>query len=150
MLQRWHPDVTVASICEQNGRFLLVEERAKSSSNIVFNQPAGHLEDKESILEAVIRETAEETQRHFTPEALVGLYRLRLNDQKTYIRYTFCGSVSEVDNALHLDADIIRCHWLSYEEIKQHSNLRSPIVLKCIEDYLAGSRYCLEILQELS
>jgi len=146
----WHPDVTVAAICEKNGRFLLVEERSKSTQKIVFNQPAGHLEDNETIIEGVIRETQEETCRHFNPEALVGLYRQRLANGKTYIRYTFCGEISEIDAQLSLDPDIIRTHWLGYEELCSHDDLRSPLVLQCVKDYLDGHRYPLELLREPS
>lgn len=145
----WAPDVTVAAICEQDGRFLVVKERAKSSRKIVFNQPAGHIEEGETILQAVIRETLEETCRHFTPHNLVGLYRLPVETGKTYIRYTFCGSISDVDPNMTLDPDIIDTHWLTLEQLQQSSQLRSPLVLKCINDYLANKRYPLEILCEL-
>lgn len=144
----WHPDVTVAAICENNGRFLLVEERSKSTQQIVFNQPAGHLEDNETILESVIRETREETCRHFTPQALVGLYRLRLDNNKTYIRYTFCGEISDVDKALTLDPDITATHWLSLDELRVHTALRSAVVMQCVNDYVEGHRYPLELLRE--
>lgn len=145
----WTPDVTVAAICEQNGRFLLVEERSKSTNKIVFNQPAGHIEEGESIIQAAVRETLEETQRHFTPQALVGFYRLQAENGKTYLRYTFCGQISEVDSSQKLDSDIIRTHWLSLEELHSHTQLRSPLVMTCVKDYLAGMRYPLEILREL-
>ncbi len=150
MANLWQPDVTVASICERDGRFLMVEERAKSSQKVVLNQPAGHLEDGESIIDAVIRETLEETQCHFTPDALVGLYRLRTAEGKTYIRYTFCGNVGEVDTSSVLDPDIIRTHWLSFEELSAKENLRSNLVLACVQDYLSGKRYPLDILCEES
>lgn len=145
----WAPDVTVAAICEQNGRFLLVKERAKSSNKIVYNQPAGHIEEGESIIEAVIRETREETCRHFTPQSLVGLYRLPIDGGKTYIRYTFFGSISDIDESLDLDPDITSTHWMSIDEIRDHASLRSPLVLSCIDDYLAGKQYPLDILREL-
>ncbi len=145
----WSPDITVAAVCERDGQFLLVEEKAKSTQNIVFNQPAGHIEEGESVIEAVIRETLEETCRHFTPEAVIGFYRLLAPNGKTYFRYTLCGQVSEVDPNAKLDDDIIRTHWLSLEQIKSSQQLRSPLVLGCIEDYLKGQRYPLEILREL-
>jgi len=148
-IKTWAPDVTVATICEKDNHFLLVEERSKSSQQIVFNQPAGHIEEGETIIQAVIRETLEETCRHFTPEALVGLYRLPLDNGKTYIRYTFCGSISEKDPAYQLDSDIIDTHWLSLDELRSHQSLRSPLVMQCINDYLANKRYPLEILCEL-
>lgn len=145
----WTPDITVAAVCQKNGRFLLVEELSKSTQKIVYNQPAGHLEPDETILEAVIRETLEETCRHFTPQALVGLYRLAAENGKTYIRYTFYGSISDVDNNYDLDSDIIRTHWLTPDSIRANASLRSPIVLNCIDDFLSGVRYPLEILKEL-
>lgn len=145
----WAPDVTVAAICERDGRFLLVEELAKSSQKIVFNQPAGHIEKGETIIEAVVRETLEETCRHFTPQALVGLYRLPLESGKTYIRYTFCGSVSDIDEQAQLDPDITDTHWLTLDEIRANKSLRSPLVLRCINDYLDGKRYPLDVLCEL-
>ena len=145
---KWQPDVTVAAVCERGGYFLLVEERSKSSGEIVLNQPAGHLEDGESIIEAVVRETLEETGCRFSPEALVGLYRLRLDSGKTYIRYTFCGSVSDPLEGYETDPDIIQTHWLSVAQIERQNNLRSPLVLACIQDYLEGNRYPLSILRD--
>jgi len=143
----WYPDVTVAAICELDGRFLLVEERSKSSNLIVFNQPAGHIEKGESIVEAVKRETREETCRHFTPEALVGLYQYQASPEKMYLRYTFCGQISDIDKALTLDPDIIRTHWLDLNTLLSHPSLRSPLVLDCIKDYLEGIRYPLALLK---
>ena len=145
----WTPDITVAAVCEQQGRFLIVEERSKSTNKIVFNQPCGHLEEGETIIAGVIRETLEETCRHFEPEALIGLYRLQSQNGKTYIRYTFSGTISEEDPNAILDPDIIRTHWLSAESILTSASLRSPIVASCINDYLSGVRYPLEILKEL-
>lgn len=145
----WQPDVTVAAICERDGRFLLVEEQSKSSGAIVLNQPAGHLEDSESLIDAVVRETLEETCRKFTPRYLVGLYRLRLDSGKTYLRYTFCGELSAPIAERELDPDIICTHWLSHAEILRRDNLRSPLVLKCIEDYLQGVRHPLSVIREL-
>ena len=145
----WQPDITVASICEKDGRFLIVEEQSKSINMIVFNQPAGHLEDGESIVQAVIRETLEETCRHFIHEHLVGIYRLRSCNGKTYIRVTFCGKISDVDPNATMDSDIIKTHWLSLAELEQSNMLRSDLVLSCINDYINGQRYPLSILCEL-
>ena len=146
----WTPDITVAAICQRDDQFLLVEERAKSTQEIVFNQPAGHLENGESVIDAVIRETLEETCCHFTPQALVGVYRYLAPNGKTYLRFTFCGDVGDVDNSYTLDSDIIRTHWLSYTQISQNTALRSPIVLQCIDDYLSGMRHPLDMFRELS
>lgn len=145
----WQPDVTVAALCEKHGRFLLVEERSKSTQQIVFNQPAGHLEDGESLVAAVIRETLEETCCHFEPQALLGLYRYRAPNGKTYIRYCFTGEISDVDSSYSLDPDIIRTHWLSLDTIRASTSMRSPMVLQCINDYLAGNRFSLDTLREL-
>lgn len=145
----WAPDVTVAAICEQNGKFLIVEERSKSTQKIVFNQPAGHLDEGESIIDGVKRETLEETCSHFTPEYLVGLYRLQAENGKTYIRYTFFGQASALDATQERDPDIIRTHWLTLEQLTINSSLRSPIVLRCINDYIAGEKYPLSVLKEL-
>lgn len=144
----WQPDITVAAICERDGKFLMVEERSKSSGKIVLNQPAGHLEDNETILQAVIRETLEETCCHFIPQAFVGLYRLRTEQGKTYIRYVFSGQTGDRDPKRQLDSDIIRNHWLSMTELKARSDLRSDLVLACLHDYLAGTRYSLNIIRE--
>ena len=145
----WNPDVTVAAVVERNGKFLLVEERSKSTQKIVFNQPAGHIEEGETILEAVIRETLEETCCHFTPSALLGLYRLPAVNGKTYIRYTFVGTVSNPDPACELDPDIMRPHWLGLDEIRANPALRRPLVMACINDYLAAVQYPSELLKEL-
>ncbi len=147
--EEWKPDLTVAVICERDGKFLLVEEMAKSSQQVVFNQPAGHIEEGESVIEALIRETLEETQRHLTPQALVGLYRLEADNGKTYFRYTFSGDVSEIDPQQQLDPDIIKTHWLTLEQIRSSKQLRSPLVLACIEDYLSGSRHPLDLVKEV-
>ena len=144
----WQPDVTVAAVCEIDGQFLLVKERSKSSGQIVLNQPAGHLEDGESLIQAVQRETLEETGREFTPDALLGLYRLRLANNKTYIRYTFTGKISAPLEGAELDPDIMSTHWLTLQEIQACQNLRSPLVLQCINDYLDGTRYPLSILRD--
>lgn len=145
----WNPDITVAAICERDGHFLLVEEVSRSSGKIVFNQPAGHLENGETIEQAVIRETLEETCCHFTPEALLGLYKVRTENNKTYLRYAFCGEVSEPDTKFNLDPDILNTHWLTLEQIQSRSDLRSPMVQSCIDDYLAGIRYPLSLIREL-
>jgi len=145
----WTPDITVAAVCEKHGRFLLVEELSKSTGQVVFNQPAGHLEAGETMVEAVVRETLEETCCHFTPEHIIGIYRLKATNGKTYIRYTFSGSISDIDDDYQLDPDILRTHWLSPDSIRASDSLRSPIVSNCINDYLSGTRYPLDILKEL-
>ena len=144
----WKPHATVAAIIEQNGCFLLVEELC--SGTRVYNQPAGHLEDNESLQDAVVREVREETRFLFAPESLVGCYRWRdTRKNRTHIRMTFCGSVSDEKPEQPLDDGILDTHWLSYEEINQSSALRSPLVLQCINDYRAGHRYPLELLHDV-
>jgi 8-oxo-dGTP pyrophosphatase MutT (NUDIX family) len=145
----WKPRVTVAVVTERQGRFLMVEENVGGLPR--FNQPAGHLEDRESLLEAAVRECLEETAWHFQPQALVGVYRWR-NDQNsdTYLRVTFCGQCLPAQSGRMLDEDIIAAHWLTLEEIRSRSDqLRSPLVLRSIDDYLQHKRYPLELLVDL-
>ena len=146
----WKPRVTVAAIAQRQGQFLMVEEQVHGA--IRFNQPAGHLEDAESLLDAVVRECLEETAWHFRPEALVGLYRWRHPDNgDTYLRATFCGECVEHDPQRALDKEIIAAHWLSVEEIRSREHLlRSPLVLQSIDDYLRGKRFPLDLLVELN
>lgn len=146
----WKPHVTVAAIIEQDNRYLLVEENI--DGKIVLNQPAGHLEASESIIDAVIRETKEETGCEFKPEFLTGLYRWEMPDKKrTYIRYGFGGKIiKQIENAI-LDPDIIRTLWLSYDDIRSNaSSLRSPLVLQCIDDYRSGQPFPLSLLKDIN
>ena len=145
----WTPHVTVAAVIEQHGRFLLVQER--ESGRVVLNQPAGHLEDGESLVTAVIRETLEETGWHFQPEAVIGIYRWRHPVKRiTYLRVTFAGQGLRDDIDRTLDEAIEDTLWLSTGEIHRQSEmLRSPLVLKSIEDYLAGVRYPLSVLADI-
>ena len=147
---RWKPNVTVAALIERDGRFLLVEE--ETSDGLLLNNPAGHLDPGESPLEGVIRETLEETARAFTPEGFVGLYmsrfrRTRTGEDITYLRLAFCGSVGEADPNLQLDEGIVRTVWMTPDEIRAcPERHRSPLLLECLESYLAGQRYPLDIL----
>jgi 8-oxo-dGTP pyrophosphatase MutT (NUDIX family) len=136
----WKPDVTVAAVIERGGRFLLVEERIRG--RLVLNQPAGHLEDGEALLDAVVRETLEETAWRFTPESLLGIYQWRSARGHTTLRFAFTGSVQGYDADRPLDPPIVATHWFAREEIAQ----RTPLVLRCIEDYLAGRRLSLDAL----
>jgi ADP-ribose pyrophosphatase YjhB (NUDIX family) len=143
----WTPRVTVASILERDGRFLLVQETV--AGRPVLNQPAGHLEDGESLLEAVVRETREESAWDFTPQSLVGVYRWR-TPGKTFLRFVFCGRLEQHHPGQALDPDITRTLWLSYESLKQGPHeLRSPLVLRSLEDYRRGRRFPLDLLQEV-
>lgn len=146
----WKPRVTVAAIAEQQGQFLMVEERVRGA--VRFNQPAGHLEDAESLLDAVVRECLEETAWHFQPQALVGFYRWRQPDNgETYLRATFCGECFNQDKQRTLDKEIIAAHWLSADEIRsREQQLRSPLVQQSIDDYISGKRYPLNLLVDLN
>ncbi|MBK1689955.1 NUDIX hydrolase [Rubrivivax gelatinosus] len=143
---RWTPFVTVAAVVEHEGRYLLVEEQ--TPDGLRLNNPAGHLECGESPLEAVVRETLEETTRAFTPEALLGLYLSRFvrpGDDRTYLRIAYAGRVGEPLPGRTLDTGIVRTLWLTAEEIRaQATRLRSPLALQCVEDHLAGRRLPLE------
>lgn len=147
---RWKPNVTVAALIERDGRFLLVEE--DTSDGLLLNNPAGHLDPGESPLQGVMRETLEETACTFTPEGFLGLYmsrfrRTRTGEDITYLRMAFFGSVSEADPALSLDEGIVRTVWMTADEIRAcPERHRSPLVLECLESYLAGERYPLDIL----
>lgn len=142
----WRPDVTVAAIIEREGRFLFVEEYV--GDRLVINQPAGHLEPNESFSAAVIRETLEETAWTFVPEAVSGIYLWPHPERNlTFLRVTFCGQVTQHHAERRLDRGIRRTLWLSRQELEQRqSQLRSPMVIKCMDDYLAGIRYPLELL----
>jgi len=145
----WKPHTTVAAIGERNGKFLLVKEKVKGE--IVFNQPAGHLDPGESLLDAVIRETLEETQYEFTPTGLQGIYHLVLdeNSDSTYIRYLFRGKIGSNLNG-KLDDGIISAEWMSYDEIQScREHHRSPLVLQGIEDYLHKQPYPLDIFSQM-
>jgi len=144
----WTPHATVATIVEQNGKFLLVEEF--SGGRKVLNQPAGHVEEFERFYDAAVRETQEETGWTVRPEYLVGLYVYRApSNGVTYHRMCFAAdALSHQENA-PLDDGIIQALWLSREEIiERRDELRSEMVLRCIDDYLAGKRYPLEFVYE--
>lgn len=146
------PSVTVAAVIERGGQFLLVEE--EDDGRIVFNQPAGHLEQHESLVEGCRREVLEESAWHFRPRELVGIYRWSKPASAsaagvTYLRFAFCGELGAHEAGRQLDAGIVRAVWMDAEEIRaSRERLRSPLVLRCVEDYLAGRRYPLEALIE--
>jgi 8-oxo-dGTP pyrophosphatase MutT (NUDIX family) len=146
----WHPDLTVAAIIERAGHFLLVEEQVNGQS--VFNQPAGHVESGEALLAAVRRETREETAWNFTPEWLLGVYLWRNpRTARTVLRFAFTGGIDGHDPLQPLDVPVIRTHWLTPEEIRARGGrLRSPLVLRCVDDYLAGRRFALGAINEVA
>ncbi len=145
----WKPHLTVASIIEKDGRFLFVEEEI--DNNLVINQPAGHLDDGETLINAVIRETKEETAYTFHPEHIVGIYKWSHPVKgKTIIRVTCCGTVSDHNPKQELDTGIVRALWLTPKEIADSNlNIRSPMVIQCMNDYLSGIRYPLDLINEI-
>ena len=142
----WKPHVTVAAIAEQNGKFLIVEEDV--DGQMVYNQPAGHLDAGETLIEAVIRETLEEAAWTFQPEALVGIHLWQHPwNAESYLRFSFCGTCLDHDSEQALDQGIEQAVWLSRNELANNlQRLRSPMVLRSIDDYLDGRRYSLDIL----
>jgi 8-oxo-dGTP pyrophosphatase MutT (NUDIX family) len=143
-------DVTVAAIIEQDARFLVVEERT-SLGKLVLNQPAGHLEQGESLVNAVIRETLEETGHRFAPSDVVGFYLWRSEEASTtYFRVAFCGTAEAPNGIPTLDEGIVGVHWLSRAQLlNREFQLRSPMVMSGFDDYLAGRRYPLDCLNYL-
>jgi 8-oxo-dGTP pyrophosphatase MutT (NUDIX family) len=145
---RWKPSVTVAAVIESEGRFLMVEEH--TPEGLQLNNPAGHLEPGESPQQAVVREALEETGRPFVPSALLGVYLARFqrparHEDVTYVRLAFCGSAGDEVPGWVLDAGIVRTVWMTLEELRASSSRhRSPLVLQCVEDYVAGRRLPLE------
>ncbi|WP_026075554.1 NUDIX hydrolase [Noviherbaspirillum massiliense] len=145
----WKPSVTVAAVIEREGRFLLVEE--ETSDGIRFNQPAGHLDPNETLEQAVTRETLEEAAYDFVPTALVGMYMARYVSSRTglevtYLRFAFCGELGR-EHDRPLDTGILRTVWMTREEMLAcQDKHRSPLVLRCVDDYLAGKRAPLSLL----
>ncbi|RBW49846.1 NUDIX hydrolase [Marinobacter sp. F3R11] len=142
----WTPHATVAVVVEDElGRFLIVEER--SNGRIVFNQPAGHIEEDEAILDAVRREALEETGWEIEPEHFLGLYTYKAPaNGVTYYRFCFSGKARKRITE-ELDTGIIAAHWLSLEDIRELGDrLRSPLIVKCIEDYRQGRCYPLDVI----
>ncbi len=144
----WTPHLTVAAVIEDGGHFLMVRERADGA--YVYNQPAGHLEPDERLVDAIVREVLEETHRHFAPDALVGLYRwVHPVNGETHVRLTFSGRITGPAADVPADDAVIGADWWYYTELKAMADeLRSPMVMRCLDDYLAGHRYPLEILRD--
>ena len=143
------PHLTVAAVAEHAGRFLMVEEEA--DGRVVYNQPAGHLDEGETLAQGVARETLEETAWHFQPESIVGIYQWSSpNNGITYVRVCFSGRCHGHEPARTLDSGIRRALWLTRDEILAlGQQLRSPMVLRCIDDYLAGKAHPLSLITEL-
>lgn len=145
----WTPHLTVATVVERDGRFLLVEENV--DGKLVYNQPAGHLDEGETLLEAAVRETLEETAWEVAPSALVGVYHWRHPVHgETFVRFCFAAACRRHRSNRMLDEGIEQAVWLSRDEVEvSRKRLRSPMVLRCIDDYLAGHRHSLDLLVHL-
>jgi 8-oxo-dGTP pyrophosphatase MutT (NUDIX family) len=150
-ISRWKPNVTVAAVIEQNGQFLLVEEH--TAQGLRLNTPAGHLDPGESPIEGCVRETLEETAYAFTPTALIGIYMARSShrtghkEDVTYMRFAFAGDLGAQEADRALDEGIVRTVWMTADEIRASvPRHRSPLLLQCVEDYLAGQRYPLDLI----
>ncbi|MCK0506968.1 NUDIX hydrolase [Aromatoleum anaerobium] len=150
MNRSWKPNVTVAAIIERGGRFLVVEE--ETADGLRFNQPAGHLEEGESLVAAATREVLEETAYRFVPECLVGVYQWAVPDGGiTYLRFTFGGAVLGESTGAKLDDGIVRAVWLTADELRGCTpRHRSPLVMRCVDDWIAGRRYPLEFITHYS
>jgi 8-oxo-dGTP pyrophosphatase MutT (NUDIX family) len=150
MPNRWKPNVTVAALIERDGHFLLVEE--DTSDGLRLNNPAGHLDPGESPIQACVREVLEETAHDFTPTAVVGVYlnrfrRTRTGDDITYLRFAFAGQLGTHHGWRALDEGIVRTVWMTPDEIRAtRDRHRSPLLLRCLEDYLAGQRFALSLV----
>jgi ADP-ribose pyrophosphatase YjhB (NUDIX family) len=150
MSERFKPSVTVAAVIERAGRYLLVEEH--TPEGLRLNNPAGHLEPGEGLAAACAREALEETAHAFTPTALVGVYMARFarpatGEEITYLRFAFCGALGAFAADRALDQGIVRTLWLTPEEIRASQDRhRSPLLLRCVEDHLAGQRHPLALL----
>jgi 8-oxo-dGTP pyrophosphatase MutT (NUDIX family) len=144
----WKPSVTVAAVIERDGKFLLVEEEADGRR--VLNQPAGHLDPGESLATACAREVMEETAHRFAPEALVGIYRWHYAAKDvTFLRFCFRGRLDGPERGRALDKEILALHWLTPDELRARQPMhRSPLVMRCVEDYLSGRHFSLDILSK--
>lgn len=146
----WKPSVTVAAIIERDGRFLLVEE--ETADGLRLNNPAGHLDPGESLVQGCVREALEETTHRFTPTALVGVYLSRMvrpstGEDITYLRFAFSGELGAAQPDRTLDVGIVRTLWLTPDEMRaSRERHRSPLVLRCMEDHLRGQRHPLDLL----
>jgi 8-oxo-dGTP pyrophosphatase MutT (NUDIX family) len=144
----WRPSVTVAAVIEREGRFLLVEEHIDGRR--VLNQPAGHLDPGESLVGACAREVLEETAHRFEPTGLVGVYRWHYAAKDvTFLRFCFRGNVVRPEAERELDKEIVALHWLTPAELAaRRGEHRSPLVQKCVDDYLAGRHFPLDVLSK--
>jgi len=147
MTEIWRPSLTVAAVIERGGKFLFVEEIADGRR--VLNQPAGHLDPGESLAAACRREVLEETAHRFEPAGLVGVYRWHYAPQDvTFLRFCFSGKLLGTADR-KLDNEIVALHWFTLEELRQRrADHRSPLVQQCVDDFLAGRNFPLELLSK--
>ena len=146
----WSPRVVVAAVIEKEDKYLVVEENIDGRT--VISQPAGHLEPNESIINAVKRETLEETGWRFEPTHLVGvMHLLNPNTKRIFMRFTFTGNLLEKVPDYQLDPDIITTHWMTYDEIQSHYKTpwRGPLVMRSLDEYRAGKRYPMDLIHTL-
>jgi len=145
----WKPSVTVAAIISRDNKFLMIEE--ETSEGVRINQPAGHLDPNETLLQAVVRETLEETAHDFSPSELIGTYLSRYVSpttglEVTYLRFAFTGELGQAHDR-PLDTGILRTVWMSRDELlASQARHRSPLVMQCVDDYLLGQRAPLSLL----
>ena len=146
----WTPHVTVATVVEKDGRFLFVEEHSEGVTHTVFNQPAGHVESGETLIQAAIRETLEETGHTVEIDALLGIYTYTppMFPDRTYYPFCFLAQSVNVDLNATLDTGIVRAVWMNLDELQETARARSPLVTKAIQDALSGQRYPLSLIYE--
>jgi ADP-ribose pyrophosphatase YjhB (NUDIX family) len=149
MSEAIRPAITVATVVERDGRFLLIEEETRNGLRL--NQPAGHVERGESIVSAAARETLEESAWQVDPVALVGVYQWESPESgTTFVRFTFAALARVHEPQRRLDTGIVRALWLTYDDIAAQRNVhRSPLVLRSLDDYRAGRRWPLAIIASL-
>jgi len=154
MTERWKPSATVAAIIEKDGKFLLVEEH--TPEGLRLNNPAGHLDEGESLVQGCAREALEETMHLFTPTYLLGVYMSRFHrparaghaaEDITYLRFAFGGDLGDLQPWRSLDTGIVRTLWLTPDEIRASADRhRSPLIVRCMEDHLRGQRFPLDLI----
>ncbi|MFZ7790663.1 NUDIX hydrolase [Acinetobacter lwoffii] len=146
----WTAHVTVATVVEKDGKFLFVEEQTEGVTHTVFNQPAGHVECGETLIEAAIRETMEETGHRVEVKHLLGIYTYTppMFPDRTYYRFCFLANSIDYDPNATLDTDIVGAVWMTLDELIESARARSPLVIKAVQDALSGQKYPLSLIYE--
>ncbi|MFW1753807.1 NUDIX hydrolase [Acinetobacter wanghuae] len=146
----WTAHVTVATVVEKDGKFLFVEEHTEGVTHTVFNQPAGHVEAGETIIEAAIRETMEETGHTVEVTNLLGMYAYTppMFPDRTYYRFCFLAKSIAHDANATLDTGIVGAVWMTLDELIESARARSPLVIKAVQDALSGQKYPLSLIYE--